>query len=180
MKGPRRQLLDSARNQIRQTVDEARQAVWNLRQEGIASPEITHLLGQLAQQMSQASGAHVRLEVVGAPVPLDRTVEYVVLMVAREAVSNAVHHAQPREVRIRVCFDTDTMQMQVRDDGHGFDPDEVYAVQGSHFGLIGMRERIEHVGGHFRLESALGRGTQLFIEVPLRPVVTQYAAGINT
>ena len=179
MTGPRRQLLDSARDQVRQTVDEARQAVWNLRQEGVASPEITHLLGQMAQRMSQASGAHVQLEVAGDPAPLDRTVEYVVLMVAREAVSNAVHHAQPQEVRIRVRFNADSMQMQVMDNGHGFDPDEVYAVQGSHFGLIGMRERIEHVGGHFKLESAPGQGTRLFIDVPLRPTATQFAAGLN-
>jgi len=169
MAGPRKVLLDSARNQIRATVDEARQAVWNLRQEGAASPEITQLLGQMAQQASQASGAQVRIEVSGNPVPLDRTVEYVVLMVAREAVSNAVHHAQPKEVRIQVCFDTDAMQMRVVDDGNGFDPKEAFASQGSHFGLIGMRERVEHVGGHFSVESAPGHGTQLFIDVPLQP-----------
>jgi signal transduction histidine kinase len=165
--GPRKDLLDSARGQIRATVDEARQAVWNLRQEGSASPHVAQLLGQMAEQVSHGSGVRVKLEVTGAPVKLERAVEYVVLMVAREAVSNAVHHAQPREIQIGLHFDASSIQMQVVDDGRGFDPKEVAMAQGSHFGLIGMRERIEHVAGHFTVESAPGKGTRLAFQVPI-------------
>src|SRR5271157_5243415 len=100
--GPRKDLLDSARTQIRATVDEARQAVWNLRQKETPSPAITQLLGSMAEQVSHVSRVPVHFEASGVPLPLDRTVEYVLLMVAREAVSNAVYHAQPEEVRIDV------------------------------------------------------------------------------
>jgi signal transduction histidine kinase len=165
--GPRKDLLDSARGQIRATVDEARQAVWNLRQEGTASPQVTQLLGQMAEQVSHVSGVSVKLDVTGTPITLERAVEYVVLMVAREAVSNAVHHAQPREIRISLHFDAESIQMQVADDGRGFDLKEVEMEQGSHFGLIGMRERIEHVAGHFAVESAPGKGTRLAFRVPV-------------
>ncbi|MGC2764774.1 MAG: two-component regulator propeller domain-containing protein [Candidatus Acidiferrum sp.] len=165
--GPRKDLLDSARGQIRATVDEARQAVWNLRQEGCTSPHVAQLLGQMAEQVSHGSGVPVKLEVTGTPVTLERAIEYVVLMVAREAVSNAVHHAQPQEIRIALHFDADSIQMQVVDDGRGFDPKEVSMAQGSHFGLIGMQERIEHVAGHFAVESAPGKGTRLAFRVPV-------------
>lgn len=171
-KGPRKDLLDSARQQIRVTVDEARQAVWNLRQKGTASPEITQLLGNMAQQVGHMSRVPVRFEASGKPLPLDRTVEYVLLMVAREAVSNAVHHAQPEEVRIKVNFDKDKMRMQVVDNGRGFNLDEALASQSSHFGLVGMRERIEHLGGRFEIESAPGSGTRLCVDVPVRPSVS--------
>jgi signal transduction histidine kinase/ligand-binding sensor domain-containing protein len=170
--GPRKDLLDSARTQIRATVDEARQAVWNLRQEESASPEITQLLGSMAQQVSHVSRVPVHFEASGKTMPLDRTVEYVVLMVAREAVSNAVHHAHPEEVRINVNFDNNKMRLQVVDNGSGFDLDEVLTSPSSHFGLIGMRERIEHLGGRFEIESAPGRGTRLFVDVPVRPAVS--------
>src|SRR5208337_454317 len=69
-KGPRKDLLDSARQQIRVTVDEARQAVWNLRQKGTGTPEITQLLGNMAQQVGHMSRVPVRFEASGKPLPL--------------------------------------------------------------------------------------------------------------
>jgi signal transduction histidine kinase len=61
------------------------------------------------------------------------------------------------------------MQMQVQDDGRGFDLEQVLAVQGTHFGLIGMRERVEHLGGQFEIDSSPGKGTRLSVKVPLQP-----------
>ncbi len=167
--GGRGELLDSARSQIRATVDEARQAIWNLRKKETASPQIGQLLNNMAQQVSHVSHVPVHFEVLGNPIQLDRAVEYIVLMVAREAVYNAVHHAQPREVCIRVSFEPDNVRMQVLDDGCGFDPAEVLAAQSVHFGLVGMRERVEHVGGRFEVKSSPGRGTQLSVELPVHP-----------
>ncbi len=167
--GGRGELLDSARSQIRATVDEARQAIWNLRKKETASPQIGQLLNNMAQQVSHVSHVPVHFEALGNPIQLDRAVEYIVLMVAREAVYNAVHHAQPREVCIRVSFEPDNVRMQVLDDGCGFDPAEVLAAQSVHFGLVGMRERVEHVGGRFEVKSAPGRGTQLSVELPVHP-----------
>jgi len=166
--GELRDLLDTARNQVRATVDEARRAVWNLRQRETASPEISQLLEQMAQQISHTSRVPVRFKASGSPVPLDRTVEYVVLMVAREAVSNAVHHAHPREVRINLKFEGDFVRMQILDDGRGFDVEEILAMQSEHFGIIGMRERIEHISGRFQIDSSPGKGTQLSMDVPAR------------
>jgi ligand-binding sensor domain-containing protein/signal transduction histidine kinase len=165
--GALRDLLDTARNQVRAMVDEARRAVWNLRQRETASPQITHLLEQMAQQLSHASRVPIRFKVSGPPVPVDRSVEYVLLMVAREAVSNAVHHAQPGEISLHVKFDAGSVGMQVLDNGSGFDPEETLAVPGAHFGIIGMRERIEHLGGSFSLHSSPGQGTRLAVEVPV-------------
>ena len=166
---PGRHLLDTARNQVRDTVDEARRAVWNLRRGETGSPVISQLLEQMAQQVSQTSHIPVRFEGSGDPLTLDPAVEYVILMVAREAVSNAVHHAQPAEVRMNVHFDTDHIQMQVQDDGRGFEPGQVASVQGTHFGLIGMRERVEHLGGQFEIDSSPGKGTRLSLKIPVRP-----------
>jgi signal transduction histidine kinase len=165
--GALRDLLDTARNQVRATVDEARRAVWNLRQRETTTPQITQLLEQMAQQLSHSSRVPIRFKVSGPPAPMDRSVEYVLLMVAREAVSNAVHHARPREISLHVKFDAGSVGMQVLDNGSGFDPEETLAVPGTHFGIIGMRERIEHLGGSFSLDSSPGQGTRLAVEVPV-------------
>jgi len=164
--GPRRELLDSARSQIASTVDEARLAIWNLRQDESTAAHIEQLLENMAQQISHVSHLPVHCETSGTPAPLDRVVEYVILMVAREAVYNAVHHAQPSKVDVHVFFEADKVRLEVTDDGRGFDLPEVLAGQTAHFGLVGMRERVEHLGGTFAVHSAPGRGTQLCAELP--------------
>jgi len=170
---PGQELLDCARKQVRATVDEARRAVWNLRQNSASMPEIGPLLDQMAQQATQASRVPVRLETSGRPVILDPAVEHDILMVAREAVYNAVKHAQPTEVRLRVHFEDDRIQVRVLDDGCGFDPEKALAASGDHFGLIGMRERTERLGGRFEISSRPGRGTELSVEVPVRSAAAE-------
>jgi ligand-binding sensor domain-containing protein/signal transduction histidine kinase len=171
--GSRRELLDCARTQVRVTVDEARRAVWNLRQSGTASPEIGPLLDQMAQQASHAARVPVRFEASGKPVLLDPAVEHDILMVAREAVYNAVEHASPTEVRIQVHFEDDKIRLCVLDNGCGFDPAEALVAAGEHFGLVGMRERTERLGGRFDIRSAPGAGTELLVEVPVRSAAAE-------
>jgi two-component system sensor histidine kinase DegS len=65
--------------------------------------------------------------------------------------------------------------MEVRDDGGGFDPEVIQANQNHHYGLVGMRERAQSVGGHFRLQSSLGTGTAVLIQIPRRVSMAQNA-----
>ncbi|MGC1185855.1 MAG: two-component regulator propeller domain-containing protein [Candidatus Acidiferrales bacterium] len=170
IEGERRELLDSARSQVRSTVEEAREAVWNLRRGENASPEIGPLLDQIARQASHLSHVPVKFDARGKAVPLDGDAEHVLLMVAREAVYNAVRHAQPKEVRIRVQFAEKSAWIEVADDGCGFDPATAMVLEGAHFGLVGMRERVESVGGRFSVDSAVAKGTRIWAEVPIRAV----------
>jgi signal transduction histidine kinase len=159
-------LLDRARSQIRAVTDEAREAVWNLHRGGHS--EFTRRVDQMARQACAASQVPVRLETSGKPVVLDPMIEHDILMVAREAVSNAVRHARPREVFLRLQFRRGRIRLSVLDDGCGFEPDEVLPQGDRHFGLIGMRERAERAGGHFAVRSSPGKGTELFMDVPVR------------
>jgi signal transduction histidine kinase len=93
--------------------------------------------------------------------------------VAREAVYNAVRHGQPSKVVIRAHFEPDAMSLEVDDDGCGFDPVAAMAVEGNHFGLVGMRERIESLGGQLEVRSSTGQGTRVAIKVPVRPVAAE-------
>jgi signal transduction histidine kinase len=170
LEGETRALLDSARNQVRSTVEEAREAVWNLRRGENAAPELGPLLDQIARQASHLSHVPVKFDARGKAVPLDGDAEHVLLMVAREAVYNAVRHAQPKEVRIKVHFEGKLARIEVADDGCGFDPAEIMVLESAHFGLVGMRERVESVGGRFSVDSAVAKGTRICAEVPIRAV----------
>jgi ligand-binding sensor domain-containing protein/signal transduction histidine kinase len=164
----RAELLDCARTQVRATVDEARRAILNLRQNAAGSPEIGPSLDRIAREVSHSTQVPVKVEATGKQVRLDPAVEHDIVMVAREAVYNAVRHGRPREVGIQIHFEDDRIRMRVVDDGCGFDPPESLSPAGEHFGLVGMRERAEKLGGRFEVRSAPGCGTELLVEVPVR------------
>ncbi len=162
------ELLNYARSQIRETADEARRAVWNLRQSNGNEPQIEDLLGQVVEQASFGSHIPVRFEFSGKPGALNPLIEHDLVMVAREAVHNAVCHAHPREVHLKVDFEPRGVALRVLDDGCGFDTQDNFRAAGEHFGLTGMRERIERLGGQFQVRSEKGKGTEVSANIPLR------------
>ncbi|MGB6133147.1 MAG: two-component regulator propeller domain-containing protein [Acidobacteriaceae bacterium] len=161
-------LLDHARRQVRATIDEARQAVWNLRQEQPSDRMLEQVLEGMAKQTGSDSGVPVVCEVVGKPFPLTKFAVHELMMMAREAVCNAVLHGRPSRVVVRVSFARDDLLLQVSDDGVGFDPGTVMSAEDRHYGLAGMRERVQSVGGEFLLDSMPGRGTNLKVRIPRR------------
>jgi signal transduction histidine kinase len=86
--------------------------------------------------------------------------------VTREALYNAVRHGQPQRVQVDVCFEEESCRVKISDDGSGFDFASPATSSAGHYGLIGMRERVERIGGKFILSSRIGAGTDLVIEVP--------------
>jgi signal transduction histidine kinase len=97
-------------------------------------------------------------------VALDPPAEHAVLRVVQEALGNAIKHGAPDVVRVRLTADGDTVVVEVRDDGDGFDPDRVADRHG--MGLALMRERIEELGGRFDLVSRPGAGTTVRAWLP--------------
>jgi signal transduction histidine kinase len=88
-------------------------------------------------------------------------------MLIREALHNAVTHAAPKNLSVLLGFDRRGMHVTIEDDGCGFDPAARLASDGHHYGLIGMRERIEKLGGEFGLSSDYGKGTRVRLDIPL-------------
>ncbi|HEX4946978.1 MAG TPA: two-component regulator propeller domain-containing protein [Blastocatellia bacterium] len=159
------ELLDRARNEVRATVDEARLAVWNLRQE--PGEGFVSALAQLARRTEQESGIPIKYESLGTPQSLDAESERSLLMIIREALQNALRHAAPQHLMIWLHFSRSGLEVKIEDDGCGFDPARLYSSNGDHYGLLGMRERAEKMGGEFHLTSSHGNGTRVLLRIPL-------------
>jgi signal transduction histidine kinase len=159
-------LLDCARTQLRSTIEEARQAVWGLRSISEPTTDIGSLLAKVAEQFSHEFAVPVECRVAGTPFALEQSVVHEVLMVVREALYNSIRHAQPKKVGLSVSFEGNTCCVGVHDDGSGFDPAILSRLPEHHYGLIGIKERVERIGGKFTLRSAIGSGTYLSVEVP--------------
>ena len=159
-------LLAQARAQIRLTLDEAREAVWDLRN----APEgkgLAAMLSQFALRLSGQKGIAVESNVTGTEMPLDERTERSLLLVAREAMRNAIAHSEAKRVEVSLIFSPETVRLEVTDDGKGFDPELVRGPDRGHYGLLGMKERVEQIGGKFRVQSEGGTGTTVAASVPL-------------
>jgi signal transduction histidine kinase len=160
-------LMDVARLQLRTTINEARDAVWNLRQ----PDSDTSQLGEKLESMATTASAEFNLPVVclitGTPASVSHPLAHDFLMVAREAVYNAVLHGNPTHVEVALTSSRRELTLCVVDDGCGFDVREMESQNGRHFGLKGMQERVERSGGKFHLTSVLGKGVRMEARMPL-------------
>jgi ligand-binding sensor domain-containing protein/signal transduction histidine kinase len=159
-------LLDRARTEIRAAVDEARRAVWNLRHGSESSGDFVTAVSQLAQRITSETGIPVRVKSLGVPHALAAEGQWNLLMLVREAVQNAVAHAAPRNIAVLLTFESRCLRVEIQDDGRGFEASSSRSPQGHHFGLTGMRERVEKLGGEFHLSSYPGKGTQVRLSIP--------------
>ena len=163
--GKVRDLMERAATQIRLTVNEAREAVWDLRHSSIEH-SLTGTLQNFARQIAAAEGIPVRTEIAGTPTPLDDVADRNLLLVAREAIRNSVTHGNPRHIDVVLRFEISEVTLEVSDDGRGFMPET--ARENGHYGIVGMRERVEQSGGTFHLRSSPGQGTQVAAHFPLK------------
>jgi ligand-binding sensor domain-containing protein/signal transduction histidine kinase len=171
------QLLEQARVQARMTLDEARQAIWDLRQ-AHWSGDFSAMLRNLSLQLSGEKGIPIEVEFTGNAPQIEESARRGILLVAREAIRNAANHAAPGQIRVRVCVGSGGARLDVADDGCGFDPAREAQGSKGHYGIIGMRERVEQLGGRFLLRSSPGAGTTVTVELPLRP--SREHAGIRS
>jgi signal transduction histidine kinase len=98
------------------------------------------------------------------PVQLAPPAEHAVLRVVQEALANAVKHAQPTRIRLRLHHQDGQVAVAVSDDGGGFDPARAEQRHGLGLGL--MRERVAELGGSFQLDSTPGQGTTVQVLLP--------------
>jgi len=160
-----RELLDRAAMQVRLTVNEAREAVWDLRHSSLEH-SLTDTLRDFARQVAAAEGIPVKAQIEGTPAPLDDQADRNLLLVAREAIRNAVMHAHPAEINVKLRYETAEVSLEVSDNGLGFAPEA--SRENGHYGIVGMKERVEQSGGTFQLRSGVGQGTRVTARLPLR------------
>ncbi|MFQ5829947.1 MAG: GAF domain-containing sensor histidine kinase [Candidatus Methylomirabilia bacterium] len=151
-------LLDGVEAQLRRLSRELRPTI--LDDLGLAAA-----LEWLAQGMAERTGLAITVD---APVRrVSTAAETAVYRVVQEALTNAVRHAQAKTVRVEVREEGSVIRVAVRDDGRGFDVGATLAGRGNGgLGLIGMRERVEALGGELSIVSGPGKGAELSITIP--------------
>lgn len=123
-------------------------------------------LQSLAERFSKRFGTPVSVD--SKPMPrLTKTTEAAMYRVAQEALNNVARHAKATRVHIRLWMSPGELHCRIRDDGVGFDPAALPRASKNALGIIGIRERLNVLGGSLEIQSAPQQGTELKIEVPV-------------
>jgi signal transduction histidine kinase len=159
-----------ARRMVNHAAGELHGAVWAMRSLPLEERSFPEALKSLVARVGEGHPATIDVLARG---PLDDVPEFVagiLILIVQEAVFNALRHGRPRQIGVEVDADLTRIRATVRDDGAGFaapagQGPEDRGAQAGHFGLLGMRERAERLGGSLRIESRPGRGTTVTAEV---------------
>ena len=125
-------------------------------------------LHSLMQTFTDQTGALTHLTAFAEVEGLDATRRTVLFRLTQEALTNVARHAQASKVDVLIERLANSVCLKIQDNGTSFDvKDVLHARDGKHLGLLGMRERVEMVGGHFLIESSPGNGTSVIAQIPI-------------
>jgi signal transduction histidine kinase/ligand-binding sensor domain-containing protein len=164
---PAREALDEALKQSDRVMQEGRERVLNLRARHTESASLADALTEIGDQLRGIHPAHFRVSVEGRPRPLDTIVQEEILLIGREALTNAFTHSGAENIVAELSYQSGALHVCVRDDGEGIDEDVLKAgYRRGHWGLPGMRERASKMRGELRVGRLKEGGTQIELQVP--------------
>lgn len=146
----------------RESLHEARRSVGALRSKALEEKNLCEAMNESVKKMTEGTTLRAKFIYSGERRKLPFDLEENLLRIGQEALTNTIRHAHATEFKKELVFDKQEVRLFVRDNGCGFEP----AGPGG-FGLRGMRERVESMGGRFSIQSAKGMGTLISIFIPV-------------
>jgi len=153
---------------VEKSVDVVHQFSRDLRPAVLDDLGLIPALHSFMKNFTAQTGVRTHLTVFAGVEHLDTAGRTVLFRVAQEALTNVARHAQASNVEVSIHKLPDCICMKIKDDGKSFQAQRQLKARGSkRLGLLGMRERLEMIGGHFDVESALGKGTTIQAKIPI-------------
>jgi signal transduction histidine kinase len=147
-------------------IEEGRDAVQGLRSSKQSSPDLEQAFSQIRQEFPVESQIGFRVIVEGTPRLLRSIIRDEVYRIAHEALSNAFRHAHASEIEVELEYAASHLRVLIRDNGGGIDTQVLRSGRERHWGLSGMKERTERIGGKLRVLSGAVAGTEVELSVP--------------
>ncbi len=174
------QTLDRTIDQAAEAITEGRDAVQGLRESTVQTNDLAQAVNTLGEELAADPANHgspaFRVTVEGESHDLHPILRDEIYRIAAEALRNAFRHAQAQQVEVEIRYDNQQFQLRVRDDGKGMDT-AVLSGRKGHYGLRGMRERGNAIGGKLVVWSEVGAGTEVELIVPADAAYTTIRRG---
>jgi signal transduction histidine kinase len=157
--------LGSALKLARGALAEARDSIWNMRSHILEKGDLAQALEGILRQMTDGTEMEPSMRIEGTPRRLPPVVENNLLRIGQEAITNASKHGKPKHIDVTLAFEGRAISLVVQDDGIGFAKPQQPERNQRSFGLVGIRERADLLGGKVEIDSAPGQGTRVAVTV---------------
>jgi len=147
-------------------IDEGRTALRGLRFSDPDMHDLEQAFCRAQKEVATGDQAGFRVVVEGKRRPLHPLIRDEVYRIGREAIVNAFRHARAEHIEVEIDYAPRRLRVVVRDDGCGIEPALTSSGREGHFGLSGMRERAERIGGRINVSSRITAGTEIELSVP--------------
>lgn len=156
--------VKSVRSMVRTSLYEVRRIIYDLRPMALDDLGLVPTIKKYLANTEEYNKVKINFGALGEQKRLNPKYEVALFRLVQESVQNAVKHAEPSEIQVKLEMRKDAMIIVIKDNGKGFDTRQ---KKDKSFGLVGMRERVEMLNGTLRINSEIGNGTVVLIQVPL-------------
>lgn len=158
--------LKDLREQVRAALRETRKIIFDLRPMTLDDLGLVPTVRRVVETIKERSNIFPEVKILGEEKRLDSHVEIGLFRIIQEALNNVEKHSKAANLWVRIDFRSSVVSAVIEDDGEGFDSAE--SIGNESFGLMGMRERINLLGGDLTVTSEVGKGTRVFVTVSLK------------
>lgn len=154
------------KGQVRASLEEIRKVIFNLRPMTLDDLGLIPTLRKYIHDFEEKTKIRTLLEVRGKEHRLTSAMEAAIYRLVQEALTNVAKHAESSYVVVEITYQLQMVKVVVLDNGCGFKMEQLEEKGNDHFGIIGMRERVELLDGRMEIDSKLDEGTKIIIHIP--------------
>jgi signal transduction histidine kinase len=163
---PAKEPLTRALALCKSALDAGRRALNDLRTVPLSAADLVKSFSQLANELTRDAGTKIDVTVEGRERPLNAVPGNDMLQIGRQAISNALQHADARRIHVLLTYGEQELRLRVQDNGRGMDEEALNLRHPGHYGIAGMHERAARLGAAISLHSRIGEGTEVNLSVP--------------
>lgn len=160
------QMIEELEELVSQTIDEVRLVSYNLAPRSLEEIGMEAAVRNLCEQTQKLTGLKIVFQYIGGSANVERNVLNTMFRITQEALNNVIKHARATYVKINISQSVKSLTLSYEDDGTGFIVDKRLSIKGN--GLKNMQERASMLNGRFQINSTIGKGTNIFVTLPLK------------
>jgi two-component system, NarL family, sensor kinase len=150
--------------QLDSAIAEMRRVAHNMMPEALLKFGLNEAIKDYCDGINESKAVKIKFTQLGLTQPLEKSVEVILYRIIQELTNNVIKHADAKNIFIQLSENENMLNLTVEDDGKGFDASQLAIIKGT--GLQNVQSRVDYLKGSLNIESEIGKGTSVIIEIP--------------